>query len=120
MLSKGSILKGLCAEPPFRVLLNSPKHACSLVFKGSLMGEGFGRGLENIWVQQASLLLCVCVCLVFFKMMITVCMESSENNSRLVALCLHDHFQLLQSYISCPEMHQTIKVDFLMGRHSSR
>lgn len=40
MLAEGSILKGLCAEPYFRVLPTFPKHACSLVFKGSLLGEG--------------------------------------------------------------------------------
>lgn len=46
-MAEGSILKGLCAEPPFRMLLNLPMHACSLVFKGSLMGEGLEGDLRT-------------------------------------------------------------------------
>lgn len=67
MLSKGSILKGLCAEPPFRVLLNSPKHACSLVFKGSLMGEGLEGDLRTSgYSKPLYCYVCVCVCVWFF------------------------------------------------------
>lgn len=62
MLAEGSVLKGLCVEPPFRALLNLPKHAYSLVFKGSLMGEGLEGDLRTSGAASLSTVMCVFVC----------------------------------------------------------
>lgn len=74
MLAQVSILKELCAEPTFRVLPTFPKLACSLVFKGSFLGEGLEWDLETR--DTTSLFYCY---VFFLKNIIIIGMKYSKK-----------------------------------------